>query len=134
MSQVTEEVKKFKGCVGPPLAVSALRHRGLNPLRAEVEKLQLSKEFVIGRLRLQASREQSSAHNHFLTSLAFFLSCEVKLCGDLCLGHREEITILRLFLIYAACPGRCRPCKYWAVWLSLLKALCCRYVSRNEKR
>lgn len=94
---MTEEVKRFKGCVGPPLAVSALRHRGLNPLRAEVEKLQLSKEFVIGRLRLQASREQSNSHKYSLTCLAFFLSCELELCGVLCLGHRKEMTILRLF-------------------------------------
>ncbi|CDJ34189.1 uncharacterized protein EMH_0088440 [Eimeria mitis] len=55
--QVSEEVKKFKGCAGPPLPVSALRHRGLEPLRAEIEKLRLSKELVIGRLRLKASKK-----------------------------------------------------------------------------
>ncbi|KAL8275825.1 hypothetical protein Esti_000388 [Eimeria stiedai] len=51
---VSEEVKKFKGCVGPPIAVSALRHRGLDPLRAEIDKLRLSKEVIVGRLKMQA--------------------------------------------------------------------------------
>ncbi|OEH79745.1 GTP-binding conserved hypothetical domain-containing protein [Cyclospora cayetanensis] len=41
---VGEEQRRFKGCAGPPLAVSALRHRGLDPLRAEIDKLRLSKE------------------------------------------------------------------------------------------
>lgn len=55
MCQVSEEVKQFKGCAGPPIAVSALKHRGLDPLRAEIDKLRLSKEFVIGRLKMKAS-------------------------------------------------------------------------------
>ncbi|KAL8453110.1 hypothetical protein Emed_000980 [Eimeria media] len=41
---VSEDVKKFKGCVGPPIAVSALRHRGLDPLRSEIDKLRMTKE------------------------------------------------------------------------------------------
>ncbi|KAL8428215.1 hypothetical protein Efla_005317 [Eimeria flavescens] len=53
---VSAEVTQCRGCVGPPLAVSALRHRGLDPLRAEIDKLRLSKEVVVGRLKMQARR------------------------------------------------------------------------------
>ncbi|CDI78256.1 GTP-binding conserved hypothetical domain-containing protein, putative [Eimeria acervulina] len=60
--QASEEVKRFKGCAGAPLAVSALRHRGMDSLRAEIDKLRLSKELVIGRLRLKASRGNRAAH------------------------------------------------------------------------
>lgn len=56
MFQVSEEVKKFQGCMGPPIAVSALKHRGLDPLRGEIDKLRLSKEVVIGRLRMKARK------------------------------------------------------------------------------
>lgn len=52
---VTAEVEKFKGSMGPPIAVSALRHRGLDPLRVEIDKLRLAKEVVIGRLKMKAA-------------------------------------------------------------------------------
>lgn len=73
--QASVEMKKFKGCAGPPLAVSALRHRGLDHLRAEIEKLRLSKELVIGRLRLKASKGKSFVHEILYSPLT--LACRL---------------------------------------------------------
>ena len=56
------------------MAVSALRHRGMDSLRAEIDKLRLSKELVIGRLRLKASRGDRAVRGLLpsLRALLFF--------------------------------------------------------------
>ncbi|KAL8442529.1 hypothetical protein Emag_006402 [Eimeria magna] len=57
---VSEDLEKFKGCVGPPIAVSALRHRGLDPLRAEIDKLRMAKEVIAANL-VEARRLKKEA-------------------------------------------------------------------------